>query len=71
MMKKLIVLAMVLVFFGATGYSQAQVVGLCKNNKTGVYSFATAAELKTDKCPKGYTFVDINQIGPQGPQGPA
>jgi hypothetical protein len=61
MMKKLIVLAMVLGFFGATGFSQAQEVGLCKNNRTGVYSFANAAELKKDKCPTGFTFVDINQ----------
>jgi hypothetical protein len=67
---RIIMLAMVLGFFGATGFSQAQEVGLCRNNKTGVYTFATPAELKKDKCPKGHTFVDINQIGPQGLQGP-
>jgi len=69
-MKKLIVLAMMLGFFVATGFSQAQEVGLCQNKKTGAYRFATATEIKTSKCAAGYTFVDINQIGPQGPQGP-
>ena len=44
--------------------AQAAEIGLCQNNKTGVFTFVPAS----GHCPKSATLVQFNS-GPQGPKG--
>jgi hypothetical protein len=46
--------------------AQAAEIGLCQNNKTGVFTFVPAS----GHCPKSATLVQINSAGVPGPQGP-